>query len=72
MQAYAPVRDVRCVGGQARSDLWNQIKADVLNRPVLVPEVVEAAVVGAEGAKGDHLGAEEVSADERHARRRGR
>lgn len=41
------VRDVRCVGGQARSELWNQIKADVLNRPVLVPQVVEAAVLGA-------------------------
>jgi xylulokinase len=38
---------VRSVGGQARSALWNQIKADVLDRPVLVPEVVEAAVSGA-------------------------
>lgn len=43
----APICEVRCVGGQARSELWNQIKADVLNRPVLVPEVIEAAVVGA-------------------------
>jgi xylulokinase len=43
----APVHDVRCVGGQARSALWNQIVADVLNRPVLVPESMEAAVVGA-------------------------
>jgi xylulokinase len=42
----ALVRDVRSVGGQARSPLWNQIKADVLNRPVHVPEVVEAAVTG--------------------------
>jgi xylulokinase len=41
-----PVGNVYCVGGQARSDLWNQIKADVLRRPVLVPEVVEATVVG--------------------------
>jgi len=41
------VGEVRCVGGQARSHVWNQIKADVLNRPVLVPQVVEAAVVGA-------------------------
>ncbi len=42
----AVVRDVRSVGGQARSPLWNQIKADILNRPVRVPEVVEAAVTG--------------------------
>jgi xylulokinase len=43
----AEVSEVRCVGGQARSAVWNQIKADVLNRPIGVPEVVEAAVVGA-------------------------
>ena len=43
----AEIGEVRCVGGQARSGLWNQIKADVLNRPLLVPEVVEAAVSGA-------------------------
>jgi xylulokinase len=41
------VRDVRCVGGQARSDVWNQIKADALNRPVLLPRVVEAVALGA-------------------------
>jgi xylulokinase len=43
----AMVVDVRCVGGQARSDIWNQIKADVLNRTVVVPEVIEAAAAGA-------------------------
>jgi xylulokinase len=43
----APVGDVRCIGGQARSDVWNQIKADVLQRPLLIPQVVEAAVAGA-------------------------
>jgi xylulokinase len=43
----APVGDVRCVGGQARSDGWNQIKADVLDRPLLIPQVVDAAVAGA-------------------------
>jgi xylulokinase len=43
----APVREVRCVGGQARSDVWNRIKADTLNRTVLVPRVVEAVSLGA-------------------------
>jgi len=45
--AGAEVRDIRSVGGQARSDVWNQIKADVLARSILVPEVVEASVTGA-------------------------
>jgi len=35
------------VGGQAHSLLWNQIKADVLGVPVLVPDVVEAGALGA-------------------------
>jgi xylulokinase len=43
----AEVRDIRSVGGQARSNLWNQIKADVMGHPILVPEVVEASVTGA-------------------------
>jgi xylulokinase len=38
--------DVRIVGGQARANVWNQIKADVLGVPVLVPSVVDAAVTG--------------------------
>ena len=45
--AGTAVLDVRCVGGQARSDLWNQIKADILNRPVLLPRVLEAVALGA-------------------------
>jgi xylulokinase len=43
----AAVREVRCVGGQAASSLWNQIKADVLDRTVLVPRVAEAVALGA-------------------------
>ena len=37
MKAGAEVREVRSVGGCSRSDLWNQIKADVLGRPLLLP-----------------------------------
>jgi xylulokinase len=40
-------REVRVIGGQARSRLWNRIKADVLNLPVLVPQAIEGPVVGA-------------------------
>jgi xylulokinase len=35
--AGAEVREMRSVGGCSRSDLWNQIKADVLGIPVLLP-----------------------------------
>ncbi len=37
-EAGLAVREIRSVGGGARSRLWNQIKADVLARPILVPE----------------------------------
>jgi xylulokinase len=37
MRVGAEVREVRSVGGCSRSDLWNQIKADVLGRPLLLP-----------------------------------
>lgn len=35
-----------CVGGGARSALWNQIKADVLNRPIRLPEAPAGAAMG--------------------------
>jgi xylulokinase len=35
------------VGGQAHSDIWNRIKADVLGLPVLLPRVREAGALGA-------------------------
>ena len=39
--------EVRSIGGGARSDLWLQIKADVLQRPVQRVAVEEAACLGA-------------------------
>lgn len=39
--------EVRILGGGARSQLWLQIKADVCQRPLAVPETEEAAVLGA-------------------------
>jgi xylulokinase len=45
--AGVAVRELRVSGGPARSSLWNQIKADVTGWPVVVPEVPEAALMGA-------------------------
>jgi xylulokinase len=44
--AGAEVRAMRVCGGPARSETWNQIKADVSGFPVEVPEVLETAVAG--------------------------
>lgn len=41
-----PARTLVCVGGGARSPLWNQIKADVLQRPILVPKAATGAPMG--------------------------
>jgi xylulokinase len=41
------VEEVRVLGGGARSDLWCQIKADVLGLPLARPRHTEAASVGA-------------------------
>jgi xylulokinase len=43
----APVRTVVATGGGTRSDLWLQIKADMLGLPVLVPLSAESACLGA-------------------------
>jgi len=42
-----PVREVRSMGGGARSDFWLRIKADVLQKPVRTLEVEETACLGA-------------------------
>ena len=36
-----------CVGGGSKNRLWNQIRADVLNRPLLVAHQTETTVLGA-------------------------
>lgn len=42
-----PVDKVRSLGGAAKSDLWLQIKANVLNTTIEVPKCSEAASLGA-------------------------
>ncbi len=41
------VKEVRVLGGGARSRVWNQVKADVLGLPVVTTENEEAASLGA-------------------------
>lgn len=46
-EAGAPTEDVRLAGGGSRSPAWNRIYADVLGCPIRVPQVADAAAVGA-------------------------
>ena len=41
------LRELRVVGGGAKSRLWNQIKSDVTGLPVNVPEITETTALGA-------------------------
>jgi xylulokinase len=45
-KAGVVINEVRSVGGGTRSALWNQIKADVLGVPVLLPEASVGAPFG--------------------------
>ncbi len=42
-----PVKEIRALGGGARSRVWKQIEADVTGRPVLTTANEEAATLGA-------------------------
>ena len=46
LAAGVTVTAMRVCGGPARSAFWNGVKADVTGFPVLVPEVLETAVLG--------------------------
>lgn len=41
------VKEIRIIGGGAKSHIWRQMAADALGVPVLVPEQAEAAALGA-------------------------
>ena len=46
-QGGVVIKELRAIGGGARSDLWMQLKADILGIPVTAPAVTEAACLGA-------------------------
>lgn len=44
---FNPVKELVAVGGGAASDIWMQIKADILDRPISRTSIGEAACLGA-------------------------
>ncbi len=55
-QAGVTLNEIRSVGGGTRSSLWNQIKADVLGLPILLPQVSVGAPFGGAVLVGMGLG----------------
>ena len=45
--AGIPIEQVRILGGATKSELWNQMQADVYNRPVETLKMTDAALMGA-------------------------
>ena len=41
------ITEIRAIGGGARSAFWSQLKADITGKPLVVPNVTEAAALGA-------------------------
>lgn len=41
------IRELRAIGGGAKSKLWMQIKANVMKKKIILPDVVEAGTLGA-------------------------
>lgn len=46
-QAGIEIAELRAIGGGAKSDAWMQIKADIIDKPIVAMEVSEAAGLGA-------------------------
>lgn len=51
------IHEFRAIGGGAKSDLWMQLKADILGKPVVKLKVSEAACLGAALLAGVAIGA---------------
>ena len=48
-KASGPIKKLRASGGFAHSVLWQQILADVFERPIEIPTVIESSALGAAG-----------------------
>ncbi|MBK8051157.1 MAG: hypothetical protein IPK16_31080 [Anaerolineales bacterium] len=56
-RAGVQIKELHAVGGGARSQLWLQLKADICHTPLRVPQVTEAACLGAALLAGVAVGA---------------
>jgi xylulokinase len=61
------IDELRVTGGQARSPLWNQIRADITGRRILVPEIIDSELLGdgivGQYALGSHRSLEAAAED---------
>ena len=46
-QSHIVIKELRAIGGGARSKIWTQLKADVLNKPITTVKETEAACFAA-------------------------
>lgn len=42
-----PIKEIRSVGGGAKSDIWRQIRSDIFGYPIYVPLISESSSLGA-------------------------
>lgn len=62
LEAAGPVRSLRAIGGGARSPLWLQMKADILDRPVIRAAVEDAPCLAGAILGQSHVGGASVEA----------
>jgi xylulokinase len=43
---HAPIKEIRSMGGGAKSSLWNQIKSDITGKPIVTLQNTETASLG--------------------------
>jgi len=58
-----PVSEVRVTGGQARGRVWNQMKADITGKRLLIPETEDAELAGCACCASSALGRFETPID---------
>ncbi len=46
VQSGCDIEELRACGGQAKNDIWNQMKADMIGTPIMVSEVEDAEFLG--------------------------